>query len=127
MTETPVRLTVGLLPVLLFLLALIYLDSYKLVRLRWILTTIALGCLVAGGSYLANIWLIPRLGLDPRIYSRYIAPLVEESARGSSSSISSAPTESDSSSTRRFTGSPSGRDLRSSRTCTIYRSSPQRT
>ncbi len=82
MIEILPRIAAALLPVLLFLLALIYLDSYKLVRLRWILTTIALGCLVAGGSYLANIWLIPRLQLDPPIYSRYIAPLVEESAKG---------------------------------------------
>ena len=32
---------VGLLPVLLFLVALIYLDSYKLVRPRWVAGVLA--------------------------------------------------------------------------------------
>jgi hypothetical protein len=37
------RFLVGFLPVLLFLGVLLYLDSYKLVHVRWILGTILLG------------------------------------------------------------------------------------
>ena len=37
------RLLVGILPVLVFLAGLVYLDSYKLVPPRWIAVTIAVG------------------------------------------------------------------------------------
>ena len=38
---------VGLFPVLLFLSALIYLDSYKLVRPRWVVGAMVAGCVLA--------------------------------------------------------------------------------
>jgi len=60
---------------------LMYLDSYKLVRLRWILSTIVLGGIAAAISYAMNAALLPRLALDYTAYSRYIAPIVEESAK----------------------------------------------
>jgi len=75
------HLLAGLMPVLLFLLALMYLDSYKLVRLRWILTTILFGGCAALVSYWVNAGLIQRLALDFTVYSRYIAPVIEESAK----------------------------------------------
>jgi hypothetical protein len=81
MPEFLARLVVGILPVILFLLGLIYFDSYKLVRMRWVLGTIALGGVVAGVTYLINVWLITNLNLDIRVYSRYIAPVIEELAK----------------------------------------------
>ena len=75
------RLLVGFAPVLLFLGALIYLDSYKLVRRRWILLTLALGGAVAGACYLVNYQLIERFPFGPIAYSRYAAPWIEESAK----------------------------------------------
>jgi RsiW-degrading membrane proteinase PrsW (M82 family) len=81
MPEFLARLVVGILPVILFLLGLIYFDSYKLVRMRWVLGTIALGGVVAGLTYLINVWLITNLNLDIRVYSRYIAPVIEELAK----------------------------------------------
>lgn len=41
---------VGLLPVCCFLAALVLMDSYKLVDVRWIVATIAMGSLVGGGG-----------------------------------------------------------------------------
>ena len=45
----------GLLPVCCFLATLMYLDSYKLVPIRLIVTTIALGCVAAVASYPLNV------------------------------------------------------------------------
>jgi protease PrsW len=81
MTELLPRLLAGFLPVLIFLGVLIYLDSYKLVRLRWVLFTIALGGAAAAASYTANGVLLSRLPINFTTYSRYVSPLVEESAK----------------------------------------------
>ena len=52
--ELAITATVGLLPVLIFLLALQYLDSYKLVHLHITLIVIAVGGLVAAACYCVN-------------------------------------------------------------------------
>ena len=72
----------GLLPVLLFLLGLVWLDSYKLVRLRTVLGVTAAGALAAALCYFANGAAQDLLGLDLVRYSRYVSPLLEESAKG---------------------------------------------
>ncbi|MFQ5770281.1 MAG: PrsW family intramembrane metalloprotease [bacterium] len=77
MTEL-IRIAVSLLPVFVFLTGLIIIDSYKLVRLRFILQTILIGCLVAVMSLLANSWLLTQLPLDISVYSRFVAPIIEE-------------------------------------------------
>ena len=76
------HLALGLLPVLAFLLALISLDSFKLVRLRTVLALLAAGCLVAGASLLINPRLADAFGVGPRGQARYIAPVVEELLKG---------------------------------------------
>lgn len=73
---------VGLLPVLLFLLLLVWLDSYKLVSVRLVVTVMLWGVVAAVACYLANGALIPRTGLAIAPYSRYVAPIVEEVAKG---------------------------------------------
>jgi len=78
-----VRAAISLLPVLCFLLALLALDSYKLVRLRMVAAVIALGCLAAGLSYVVNLAAIRVLGVDFSAYSRFGAPLVEEAIKSS--------------------------------------------
>jgi RsiW-degrading membrane proteinase PrsW (M82 family) len=75
------RSLIGFLPVILFLCALIFLDSYKLVRLRLVMATIALGVVMAALAYAANSHLIPLLGIEDKTYSRYIAPVIEESIK----------------------------------------------
>jgi protease PrsW len=77
-----VILAIGLLPVLCFLAALIYLDSYKLVRPRWIVLAIAVGGALAAGCWWINVRLQTALGLEVLAYSRYVAPIIEETAKG---------------------------------------------
>src|SRR5438128_8615133 len=67
----------GFLPVALFLLSLLYLDSYKLVRLRTLVPLIIVGCIAAALSLIINHWLL-RLGLDRRLLTRFAAPALEE-------------------------------------------------
>jgi RsiW-degrading membrane proteinase PrsW (M82 family) len=81
MPELLFRLLAGFMPVLLFLLALMYLDSYQLVRLRWIVFTIALGGASAAVSYTVNLAILTHLQIDFSAYSRYLAPVVEETAK----------------------------------------------
>ena len=72
---------VSVLPVFLFLGALVLIDSYKLVALRAILLSVAGGVAAGLVAYAANVWLRPALGLDFVPYSRYAAPVVEESLK----------------------------------------------
>ena len=67
----------GFLPVALFLLSLLYLDSYKLVRLRTLLELIVAGIVIAAVSLLINHWLL-RIGMPRRTLTRYAAPAIEE-------------------------------------------------
>ena len=64
------------LPVSLFLLALLYLDSFKLVRPRVLIELIVIGCLAAAAGLLINYWLL-RLGVSRYMLTRYDAPAVE--------------------------------------------------
>ena len=72
-----VALAVSVLPVFLFLGALVLLDSYKLIVLRAILIAVAAGVGAALAGYAVNVSLRPALGLDPSHYSVYVAPVVE--------------------------------------------------
>jgi len=73
---------VGLSPVLGFLAALVWLDSYKLVSVRLVVTVMVWGVLAAIACYLANGALISRTGLAITPYARYVSPVVEEIAKG---------------------------------------------
>lgn len=73
-----VEILVSLFPVFLFLAALIFLDSYKLISLRSTLLTIGVGVLIALLSLLINITLLDGFRWDVERYERYGAPVVEE-------------------------------------------------
>lgn len=77
-TEIMFKALVGLLPVALFLFTLVYMDSYKLVRLRTVLAVIFLGGLVAFAAMYLNGWLLGTLEMEYRPYTRYAGPVVEE-------------------------------------------------
>lgn len=78
---TLLALAVSVLPVFLFLGALVVIDSYKLVALRAVLLAVAAGVVAAAVSYSVNIWLAPTLALTPSRYSMYVAPLIEETLK----------------------------------------------
>lgn len=80
-SEILLRAALGLLPVLVFLLVLVYMDSYKLVSLRSVLAVIAAGCLSAVAAYYVNPLLIDALSMEFAVYSRYVAPLAEETLK----------------------------------------------
>ena len=76
-----VRGTVALLPVLLFLAALVYFDSFKVVRLRSILVAAAAGMLAAFAGYWINGLLLDRWDIGYVQYSRWVSPWLEESLK----------------------------------------------
>ncbi len=78
---TLLGIVVSVLPVFLFLGALVLIDSYKLVALRAVLLSVGAGVAAAGASYGVNVWLRPALELDFTRYSMYVAPVVEETLK----------------------------------------------
>jgi len=72
------RPVLGLAPVLCFLGALVLLDSYKLVRLRGVVAVVFAGMVMAGVAYWINGALLARI--DFSVYTRYVAPVIEELA-----------------------------------------------
>lgn len=75
------HLVVAIVPVSLLLLGLVTLDSYKLVRLRFVLGAIAGGAVAALVAYFANLALSTALAWSPATYSRYAAPVIEEALK----------------------------------------------
>jgi RsiW-degrading membrane proteinase PrsW (M82 family) len=72
------RAPIALLPVLVFLLTLVYFDSFRLVRPRVALAMMAAGAAAAGVSYPLNGALLDLTDLSFQSYVRYVSPLLEE-------------------------------------------------
>ena len=77
MTEL-LRILVSVVPVFVFLAGLVYLDSFKLVRLRSVIRVILLGCAAALVSFLLCVRLQGCFDLGTAPYARYVAPPMEE-------------------------------------------------
>jgi RsiW-degrading membrane proteinase PrsW (M82 family) len=73
----------GLLPVCCFLAALVYLDSYKLIPLRWVVGMIILGAGTAILSYPINVAGLGWLEIAFVPYTRYVSPVIEELLKAS--------------------------------------------
>jgi len=80
-TQLLTHLLLGLLPVSCFLMALVYLDSYKLVPIRLVLTVIVLGCGTAALTYPISVLALDVAQIDFTVYTRYVAPVVEEALK----------------------------------------------
>ena len=76
--ELLTRAPVGLLPVMIFLVVLLYMDSYKLVSLRAVLAVIVMGGLTALAAMFFNSGLLGVTEIPFKPYSRYVSPVVEE-------------------------------------------------
>jgi RsiW-degrading membrane proteinase PrsW (M82 family) len=76
-----IKVPVGLLPVLMFLIVLVFMDSYKLVSLKTVLWVIVAGGFCTIAALYLNGWILAESGLEFKTYSRYVAPLVEESLK----------------------------------------------
>jgi len=72
------RVSIALLPVVLFLVGLVQLDAFKLVRLRTVLGLMAAGAAAAGAGYLLNSYAYGHFSGDFHSYSRWVSPWIEE-------------------------------------------------
>jgi protease PrsW len=71
----------GFAPVLLFLLGLVFLDSYKLVRRRAIAVALVVGMAAALAALGANVFALGPLHVDEYVHRRYLAPIIEETLK----------------------------------------------
>jgi RsiW-degrading membrane proteinase PrsW (M82 family) len=78
----PMEAALGLGPVLLYLAGLLYIDSFKLVRLSTIIGVLLMGIVAALISYFLSGVVIDTLHLDFSTYSKFYAPFVEEGLKG---------------------------------------------
>ena len=76
-----IKLFASLIPVFLFLVMLLYLDSYKLVGKPLLVLCFVWGLMSAAGSFYLNTLLIKHLDVSFQTYSGFIAPLVEETLK----------------------------------------------
>lgn len=76
--NTLLKIILATIPILVFLLILIYLDSYKLVRLRSVLAAVTAGGAAALACLWINSWLLARMPWDMVSFTRYGAPVIEE-------------------------------------------------
>jgi len=77
------RILISLLPVSVFLTALIYSDSFKLIKTSLVIQTIFAGITAAVASYFINSYLLESLNIEHATYTMYIAPLIEETLKAS--------------------------------------------
>ena len=75
------RFALALMPVLLFLVALRSLDSYKLVSSRTVLSALAVGAVAAALCFTINTIIFRRFPGAQDQYARFGAPVVEELAK----------------------------------------------
>ncbi len=80
--ESGARILLGLLPVFSFLVVLILLDGYKLVRPQRVAGLIAAGALAAVASLALHDAILDHTAIDPRWLVRIIAPGIEELLKG---------------------------------------------
>jgi RsiW-degrading membrane proteinase PrsW (M82 family) len=73
----------GLGPVLIFLIGLIWLDSFKLVGFGMVVGMVLLGALAAIASYVLGGAVMAEFHLKFWTYSRYVAPFLEEAVKAS--------------------------------------------
>jgi RsiW-degrading membrane proteinase PrsW (M82 family) len=69
---------VGLTPVLALLATLLYLDGYKLVKLRAVVAVVGCGAVIAAFCYVLNAYLIESLKMDLTAFTRHVGPVTEE-------------------------------------------------
>jgi protease PrsW len=83
MTSILINLAVALSPVVFFLYALVHLDSFKLVRLTFVLQMLAAGAALAGVGYLINGAVSTGFHVSTDDYTRFVAPVIEELLKAS--------------------------------------------
>jgi protease PrsW len=72
---------IALVPVVVFLTVLFFMDRFRLVRRDAVLTAIVYGAIAAGVSLWINRILLDGLNIPEGMLSRYVAPPIEETAK----------------------------------------------
>ncbi|MGA8265393.1 MAG: PrsW family glutamic-type intramembrane protease [Ignavibacteriaceae bacterium] len=75
------RIVISILPVFVFLALLIYMDSFKLVKISLVVQTIFAGIIAAIISYFINRYLLNNSPVQLTTYTMYISPIIEESLK----------------------------------------------
>ena len=75
------RIAISILPVIVFLVLLIYMDSFKLVKISLVVQTIIAGIIAAVVSYFINTYLLKTEPVKLTTYTMYISPVIEESLK----------------------------------------------
>ena len=75
------HLLLGFVPVTLFLAALVFLDSFKLVHRGDVAKSLLAGVLAAGLSWASNLTMVDALHISPDLVRKALAPLLEETAK----------------------------------------------
>lgn len=75
------KIAIALLPVLVFLLLLILMDCFKLVKIPHLVLCLVWGMLCAIGAYFINTFILTGLNLERQEMTRYVGPLVEETLK----------------------------------------------
>jgi RsiW-degrading membrane proteinase PrsW (M82 family) len=72
---------IALAPGLVFLAALWFMDTFRLVRPSSVAMALLYGAGAALGCEALHVWLMPSMGLTSQSFSRYVAPLTEETVK----------------------------------------------
>jgi RsiW-degrading membrane proteinase PrsW (M82 family) len=72
---------VAVLPVTAFLLMLLLFDSFKLVPRVMLVKSLAMGAAAAAIALALHAWLMQVTGLDARTFTRFVAPVTEETLK----------------------------------------------
>ncbi len=72
------EIILSLIPVLIFLICLVLLDSFKLIDNKFLIVALSLGLASAGISFYVNSFLLQISGLRFALYSIFWAPVIEE-------------------------------------------------
>ncbi|MCH8896516.1 MAG: PrsW family intramembrane metalloprotease [Proteobacteria bacterium] len=74
---------IGLLPAIIFLVTLLYMDSYKLVSMRAIIWAIGVGGLIVVLTYFISAEVLDATQMARTSYTLYVAPVLEEILKAS--------------------------------------------
>ena len=75
------HVVIALAPGFVFLTALWLMDSFRLVRRSSVAAAVFYGAAAALACEALHLWLRPAIALDAQSFSRYVAPLTEETAK----------------------------------------------
>ena len=79
--EMAAKALIGLLPVIVFLVVLIHLETHRLIAHQLLARVFTFGTLLAAVSYFANSFAMEFTGLDFTAYSQNLAPAIEETLK----------------------------------------------